>query len=134
MYRGSPVEASVGTSPDDRGIAGRAAVVLEAIICHGGRGGYLVGTARSRERPAPRAVLADRGLLVLSAETEQWLRDGDTARVTSQAVVRDLGPSLAHGEPETGRGQGEAADAPAPDPDSAPATDGGREPMTGLVR
>ena len=56
---------------------------------------------------------------MLSAETEQWLRDGYTARLTSQAVVRDPGPILAYGEPETGRGQGEAADAPAPDPDTA---------------
>jgi hypothetical protein len=60
-------------------------------------------------------------LLVLSAETEQWLRHGYQARMSTDAVRRDLGEILAHGEPETGMGQGEAADqaahpaAPAPD-------------------
>ena len=68
--------------------------------------------------PNPRQVQAvlrsgRRDVLVLSAETEQWLRDGYAARIASDAVVRDLGPVLAHGEPETGTGQGEAADAPA---------------------
>src|SRR5436190_2499963 len=68
--------------------------------------------------PNPRQVQAVRRTgrrdhLVLSAETEQWLRDGYAARIASDAVVRDLGPVLAHGEPETGTGQGEAADASA---------------------
>ena len=64
-------------------------------------------------------------LLVLSAETEQWLRDGYRARMRSTAVRRDLGDILAHGEPETGMGQGDAADdaaateAAAPDPAAA---------------
>ena len=70
--------------------------------------------------PGPRRVQAirrsgRRDLLVLGADTEQWLRDGYAARVSSEAVVRDLGPVLAHGEPETGSGQGEAADAPGDD-------------------
>ena len=31
--------------------------------------------------------------------------------MNTEAVRRDLGPILAHGEPETGMGQGEAAEA-----------------------
>jgi hypothetical protein len=62
----------------------------------------------------PRQVQALRrpgksGLLVLSAETEQWLRQGYARRMTTAAVRRDLGEILAHGEPERGMGQGEAA-------------------------
>ena len=49
-------------------------------------------------------------LLVISAETEQWLRHGYQARMNTPAVRRDLGEILSHGEPETGMGQGEAAD------------------------
>ena len=49
-------------------------------------------------------------LLVLSAETEQWLRHGYQTRMSTEAVRRDLGEILAHGEPETGIGQGEVAD------------------------
>ena len=51
-------------------------------------------------------------LLVLSAETEQWLREGYLRRMNTVAVRRDLGPILSHGEPETGMGQGDAADTP----------------------
>ncbi len=65
--------------------------------------------------PGPRQVQAARrsgksDLLVLSADTEQWLRHGYEARMSSEAVRRDLGAILAHGEPETGIGQGETAD------------------------
>ncbi len=49
-------------------------------------------------------------LLVLSAETEQWLRHGYQTRMSTEAVRRDLGEIVAHGEPETGIGQGEVAD------------------------
>ena len=50
-------------------------------------------------------------LLVLSAETEQWLRDGYRARMSSRRPsLRDLGPILAHGEPDDGMGQGESTD------------------------
>ena len=61
-------------------------------------------------------------MLVLAPETEQWLRQGYRARMSTAAVRRDLGEILAHGEPETGMGQGEAADqaTPAPAPDPAP--------------
>jgi hypothetical protein len=49
-------------------------------------------------------------LLAISAATEQWLRQGYEVRMNTEAVRRDLGPILAHGEPETGMGQGEAAE------------------------
>ena len=49
-------------------------------------------------------------LLVVSPETEQWLRHGYQTRMSTEAVRRDLGEILAHGEPETGIGQGEVAD------------------------
>ena len=50
-------------------------------------------------------------LLAISAATEQWLRQGYEARMNTDAVRRDLGTILPHGEPETGMGQGEAAEA-----------------------
>ena len=50
-------------------------------------------------------------LLVLSKATEEWLRQGYASRMTSEAVRRDLGEMLGHGEPESGMGQGEAAEA-----------------------
>jgi len=50
-------------------------------------------------------------VLAISAATEQWLRQGYEARMNTEAVRRDLGPILAHGEPATGMGQGEAAEA-----------------------
>lgn len=72
-------------------------------------------------------------LLSVSAETEQWLRDGYRARMSTPAVLRDLGPMLAHGEPEDHMGQGESTDKAAqpaepaatetaPTPDAPPAT------------
>ena len=64
-------------------------------------------------------------LLVVHPATEQWLRDGDHTRMSTEAVRRDLGEILAHGEPETGMGQGEAADRAA-DPGGAPASDDAR--------
>jgi hypothetical protein len=59
-------------------------------------------------------------LLVLSAETEQWLRQGYETRMNTDAVKRDLGAILAHGEPETGMGQGEAAEQAATAPSVEP--------------
>ena len=47
---------------------------------------------------------------MLSPETEQWLRHGYKTRMSTEAVRRDLGEILAHGEPENGIGQGEVAD------------------------
>jgi len=49
-------------------------------------------------------------LLILSAATEQWLRSGYAIRMSTEAVRRDLGEILPHGEPESGMGQGEAAE------------------------
>src|SRR5437660_1478364 len=46
--------------------------------------------------------------LALSPATEQWLRHGYQRRMSTEAVRRDLGEILAHGEPERGMGQGEA--------------------------
>ena len=51
--------------------------------------------------------------LALSAATEQWLRHGYEQRIGTEAVKRDLGEILAHGEPERGMGQGEATEQPA---------------------
>jgi hypothetical protein len=50
--------------------------------------------------------------LTLSPATEQWLRHGYQQRMSTEAVRRDLGEILAHGEPERGMGQGEAAEQP----------------------
>ena len=76
-------------------------------------------------------------LLVLSAETEQWLRHGYQTRMSTEAVRRDLGEILAHGEPENGIGQGEVADQaaqPASEPPAsepaAPASNGHGEVVT----
>jgi hypothetical protein len=76
-------------------------------------------------------------LLVLSPETEQWLRRGYQIRMSTDAVRRDLGEILAHGEPENGIGQGEVADQAAqptsepaaPEP-AAPASNGHGEVVT----
>ena len=51
-------------------------------------------------------------MLALSPGTEQWLRNGYLQRMNTDAVRRDLGDILAHGEPEHGMGQGEAAEQP----------------------
>jgi hypothetical protein len=76
-------------------------------------------------------------LLVLSPETEQWLRRGYQLRMSTDAVRRDLGEILAHGEPENGIGQGEVADQAAqptsepPAPEQAtPASNGHGEVVT----
>jgi hypothetical protein len=54
--------------------------------------------------------------LALSPATEQWLRHGYQQRMSTDAVRRDLGEILAHGEPERGMGQGEAAEQPTDEP------------------
>ena len=77
-------------------------------------------------------------LLAISAATEQWLRQGYEVRMNTDAVRRDLGPILAHGEPETGMGQGEAAEGSQPpadtstaEPPAAAATAVAALPLTG---
>ena len=67
-----------------------------------------IGPSARQVQAIRRAGKSD--LLVLSAETEQWLRNGYRARMTSPAALRDLGPILAHGEPDDGMGQGESTD------------------------
>jgi hypothetical protein len=49
-------------------------------------------------------------ILAVSPATEQWLRRGYQQRMSTEAVRRDLGAILAHGEPDHGMGQGEAAE------------------------
>jgi hypothetical protein len=58
-------------------------------------------------------------VLALSPSTEAWLRDRYREEIGADAVRRDLGEILAHGEPERGGGQGEAAELPA-DEQSSP--------------
>ena len=70
-------------------------------------------------------------LLVLSPATEAWLRDRYREEIGAEAVRRDLGEILAHGEPDCGGGQGEAAEPPAGEPSpSAAGTTGEAEAAT----
>jgi hypothetical protein len=62
-------------------------------------------------------------LLILSPETEQWLRHGYQTRMCTEPVRRDLGAILAHGEPENGIGQGEVADQAAQPAAEAPVSE-----------
>src|SRR3954471_5143487 len=58
-------------------------------------------------------------LLLLSPATEAWLRNGYRTRMSTDTVLRDLGPILRHGEPDDGIGQGESTDAAAhPSPEA----------------
>jgi hypothetical protein len=74
---------------------------LEAVVLPIGPHARQVQAVRRQGKP---------DLLALSPETEQWLRHGYQTRMRSDAVRRDLGEILAHGEPENGIGQGEVAD------------------------
>src|SRR4051794_8470111 len=70
-------------------------------------------------------------LLLLSPATEAWLRDGYRARMHTDTALRDLGPILAHGEPDDGIGQGESTDAaahPSPEPPAETAATAPPEP------
>jgi len=58
-------------------------------------------------------------VLALSPATSEWLRRGYELRMSISAVKRDLGETLAHGEPERGMGQGEAAEQPPEEPGDA---------------
>ena len=101
---------------------------LEAVVLSIGPNGRQVQCIRRQGKP-------DR--LALSPETEQWLRRGYQIRMSTDAVRRDLGEILAHGEPENGIGQGEVADQAAqptsepaaPEP-AAPASNGHGEVVT----
>src|SRR3954452_7892859 len=59
-------------------------------------------------------------LLLLSSATEAWLRNGYRTRMDSETVLRDLGPILAHGEPDDGIGQGESTETAAHPPAEPP--------------
>jgi hypothetical protein len=74
---------------------------LEAVVLPIGPGARQVQAIRRQGKS---------DLLVLSPDTEQWLRHGYQTRMSTEAVRRDLGEILAHGEPENGIGQGEVAD------------------------
>jgi hypothetical protein len=71
-------------------------------------------------------------LLVLSPDTEQWLRQGYQARMNTPAVRRDLGEILPHGEPETGMGQGDAAEHDVPTEQPAPAQTDATAPVAAV--
>ena len=65
--------------------------------------------------PGPRQVQVVRvsgrpDALVISAATEEWLRDGYELQMGTDVVRRDLGEILAHGEPKRGVGQGESVE------------------------
>ena len=66
--------------------------------------------------------------LILSPVTQQWLRDGYRARMRTDAVRRDLGDMLPHGEPETGMGQGEVGEQAANPPDTSATAAAGSTP------
>ena len=102
---------------------------LEAVVLPIGPHARQVQAIRRQGKP---------DLLVLSAETEQWLRHGYQTRMSTEAVRRDLGEMLAHGEPENGIGQGEVADQaaqPASEPPAAePAAPGEQRERLGRDR
>lgn len=86
--------------------------------------------------PGPRQVECVRrsgksDLLLLSPATEGWLRNGYRTRMTSETVLRDLGPILSHGEPEDEMGQGESTDAAAHAPVEPPAETTATAPPNG---
>jgi hypothetical protein len=110
------------------GIGAYLYTALEAVVLPIGPHARQVQAVRRPGKP---------DLLVLSAETEQWLRHGYATRMATDAVRRDLGEILAHGEPENGIGQGEVADQaaqPASEPTApepaAPASNGHGEVVT----
>ena len=86
--------------------------------------------------PENRQVQVRRGphgedLLVLSPRTEAWLRTRYLEEINADAVRRDLGEILSHGEPECGGGQGEAAEQSSDEPSpTAGETTGEAEPTT----
>ena len=83
------------------GIGAYLYTALEPVVLPSGPDERQVQLFRRSNRP---------DVLVLSAATEEWLRHGYSQRMGTDAVRRDLGEILAHGEPEDGMGQGEAAE------------------------
>ncbi len=85
--------------------------------------------------PEDRQVQVRRGrhgedLLVLSPTTEAWLRERYAEEISADAVRRDLGGILGHGEPERGGGQGEAAEQSSDEPESTAAETTGEAERT----
>ena len=83
------------------GIGAYLYTALEPVILPIGPNDRQVQLIRRSDKP---------DVLALSPGTEQWLRHGYQQRMRTEAVRRDLGETLAHGEPERGMGQGEAAE------------------------
>jgi hypothetical protein len=83
------------------GIGAYLYTALEPVVLPIGSGERQVQVIR---RPGKADTLA------LSEATEQWLRRGYQQRMGTDAVRRDLGEVLSHGEPVNGMGQGEAAE------------------------
>jgi hypothetical protein len=83
------------------GIAAYLYTALEPVVLPIGSNDHQVQLIRRSGKP---------DFLALSPGTEQWLRHGYQQRMSTDAVMRDLGEILAHGEPERGMGQGEAAE------------------------
>jgi hypothetical protein len=83
------------------GIGAYLYTALEPVVLPIGPGERQVQLVRRSNRP---------DVLTLSVATEEWLRRGYAQRMSTEAVRRDLGEILAHGEPEHGMGQGEAAE------------------------
>ncbi len=83
------------------GIGAYLYTALEPVVLAIGDGPRQVQLVRRQGKP---------DLLTISAATEQWLRAGYATRIATDAVRRDLGEILPHGEPDNGTGQGEAAD------------------------
>ena len=63
-----------------------------------------IGSGERQVQVLRRSGKADQ--LVLSAATEQWLRNGYQQRMATEAVRRNVGEILPHGEPERGMGPG----------------------------
>lgn len=80
-----------------------------------------IGTTARQVQAIRRQGKSD--LLVLSAETERWLRNGYRLRMETPSVQRDLGPILSHGEPDDSMGQGETTDEAAQPAGDQTATD-----------
>jgi hypothetical protein len=110
---------------DNGSLAGLKALYSDArkrVAVLAGIGAYLytalapvvlpIGPATGQVQAIRRSGKSD--LLILTPETEQWLRHGYQARMNTPAVRRDLGEILPHGEPETGMGQGDAAEQTVP--------------------
>jgi hypothetical protein len=83
------------------GIGAYLYTALEPVVLPIGRNDRQVQLIRRSGKP---------DMLALSPGTEQWLSHGYEQRMSTEAVRRDLGEILSHGEPERRMGQGETAE------------------------